>query len=258
MLNRAAKKQGMKPTVIERVSTVMSFDEVDQKDLAGEVKRYLADQSPTVRAASIEIVRKKNLHDFEPDVLALLSDKNHAVRYTAAECLGALHEDEGIAASWLYPLLQDRNELVRIETLESLGRIGDKKAVPLIVKRLDDDRPLVRSYAARFVADLGGKQYLPALVKRKTQEEDDVARVGLAYALFSLGDLTELSVLLELLSSDNYTVRCASANSLSSLNFTPAQGRTVLAAVSHAAHNALAVADRSTMERVEKELREQL
>jgi HEAT repeat protein len=258
MLNRAAKKQGTKPTVIERVSTVMSFAEIDQENLASEVKRYLADQSPTVRAASIEIVRKKNLHDFEPDVLALLSDKNHAVRYTAAECLGALHEDEGISASWLYPLLQDPNELVRIETLESLGRIGDKKAAPLIVKRLEDDRPLVRSYAARFVADLGGKKYLPELAKRKTLEKDDVAKVGLAYALFTLGESEQLSVLLELLSSANYAVRCASANSLSALDFTPAQHEAVLSALSYAAQNALAVADRSTMERVEKELREQL
>jgi HEAT repeat protein len=257
MLNNAVKKQGIKPTVIERVSAVMSLAEIDNKDIASEVKRYLADQSPTVRAAAIEIVRKKNLHDFEKYILALLSDKNHAVRYSAAECIGAFHEDEGIAATWLYPLLQDPNELVRIETLESLERIGDKKAVPLMVKRIDDDRPLVRSYAARFVADLGGKQYLQTLVKRKTKEKDDVARVGLAYALFSLGDSTQLSVLLELLSSANYTVRCAAANSLSALKFTPAQRQAVLAALAQAAQNALAVADRSTMERVEKELRDQ-
>lgn len=174
------------------------------------------------------------------------------------ECLGAFYENEGIAASWLYPLLKDPSELVRIETLESLGRIGDKEAIPLIVEKLEDNSPLVRSYAARFVADLGGEKYLPVLQTRKSREDDDVAKVGLAHALFSVGDAAQLSILLELLSSDKYTVRCASANSLSVLDFTSVQSQAVLAAVSHAADNALAVADRSTMERVKKKLRKQL
>jgi len=253
-----AKNRESERGVVARTKAVMSLPMGDKAAIAEAVRRYLVDRSPRVRSAALDVVKDENLREVEPDVLALLSDKNHAVRYTAAECLGALHEDEGIAASWLYPLLQDPNELVRIETLESLGRIGDKKSVPLIVKRLDDDLPLVRSYAAHFVADLGGKKYLPELAKRKTLEKDDVARVGLAYALFTLGDSEQRSVLLELLSSTNYAVRCASANSLSALDFTPAQHQAVVSALSHAAQNALAVADRSTMERVEKELREQL
>ena len=176
------------------------------------------------------------------------------VRYTAAECLGDFHEEEGISAFWLYPLLEDSNELVRIETLESLGRIGDKKALPLILKSLDDSSPLVRSYAARFIAELGGKGYLQVLANRNLAEQDEVAKVGLAYALFLLGDSAQLAVLLDLLSSDNYRVRCASANSLSALDFTPAQLQTVLRALSYAGRNALEVADRSTMSRVRKEL----
>jgi HEAT repeat protein len=151
--------------------------------------------------------------------------------------------------------LQDPFPLVRIETLESLAQIGDKNALHLIAERLHDDDALVRAYAARSIAQLDGGKYRTAIEQALRAEQDDNARVGFADALFALGDAEQLPVLLEFLSSADYRVRCAAANALSAAALTPSQRQAALAEVSRAASAALAAADRSTMERVEKELR---
>ena len=88
-------------------------------------------------------------------------------------------------------------------------------------------------------------------------EQDENAKVGFADALFGLGDVGQLPVLFELLSSADYRVRCAAANAVSAAELTPSQRQAALAVVSHASRTALAAADRATMKRVETELRDQ-
>lgn len=55
--------------------------------------------------------------------------------------------------------LQDPDELVRIEAAESLGVIGDKKALPDLWKALTDSSSLVRSYIAGAIGELGSRRY---------------------------------------------------------------------------------------------------
>jgi HEAT repeat protein len=230
----------------------------NKTQLAQAVSRYLADRSPRVRVAALDLVREKDLREVNASVLGLLTDKSGIVRHAAVECLGVLHEGEAVEASWLYPLLKDPVLIVRVETVESLAQIGDRTALPLIAERLQDHDALVRAYAARSIAALDGMEYITAIESASKMEADENAKVGFADALFALGDASQFSVLLEFLSSADYHVRCASANALSVADFTPVPLQSALEAVSYAAHHALAVADRSTMERVEKELRGQL
>jgi HEAT repeat protein len=144
------------------------------------------------------------------------------VRYLAIECLGNFHEAERIKAPWPYPFLNDSESLVRIETLESLAQIGDKSALPLISEKLQDENPLVRAYAAVSIGELGGKRYLSQIRRTLESERHDRAKVGLADALFILGDTSEFPLLIELLSFSEYTTRCASANSIADLDLSGA------------------------------------
>ncbi len=257
MGNEATKKRESEHGVVGRLNVVMSLADGDRTGLVQSISKYLADRSPRVRAAALDIVKAEDLREMNEKVLILLSDKSHTVRYSAVECLGSLHEGEAVGASWLYPLLQDPFHLVRIETLESLAQIGDKKALPLIAERLQDDDALVRAYAARSIAELDGLEFRTVIERALKVEQDDNARVGFVDALFTLGDAERLPVLLEFLSSADYHVRCAAANALGAAELTPSQRQAALAGVSHAASAALVKADRSTMERVEKELRDQ-
>lgn len=244
--------------VVGRTRAVISLGEADKAQVQKSISRYLSDRSPRVRSAALDLVRVKKLREVNASVLNLLADKSGIVRHAAVECLGVLHEGEAVEASWLYPLLNDPFLIVRIEVLESLAEIGDRIALPLIAERLKDANPLVRAYAARSIAEFESHEFMPAIERASKTEKDENAKVGFADALFTLGDVSQFSVLLEFLSSGDYHVRCASANALSVADLTPVQLKAALEAVSHAASHALAVADRSTMERIEKELREQL
>lgn len=178
------------------------------------------------------------------------------LRSTAIEYLGDLYEDKGIATPWLHPYLRDREWLVRVETIESLTRIGDKSALPLLIKMLQDEHNIVRSYAAHGIGDLCGKRYKSELRQALKDEADERAKVGMAYGLFALGDTSALSLLIDFLGSSSYVIRCAAANSMVDLDLDAQQHEQVVAAVSHAAENSLFPADRSTMEKIKKELLE--
>jgi HEAT repeat protein len=258
MRDESVKKSGTERGVLGRINTIGSLREGDRTQLAHKISGYLADRSPRVRAAALDVVREEELREMDEQVLNLLSDKNRSVRYSAVECLGSLHEGEAVGASWLYPLLKDPFRLVRIETLESLARVGDRTALPLIAESLQDEDALARAYAARSIAELDGREYVTDIESALKTETDDNARAGFAEALFLLGDNEQFLTLLELLSSTEYLARCASANALTELSLSPGQVQSALVAVAHAARNALFGGDKSTMERVEKELREQL
>jgi hypothetical protein len=257
-MGQAVKNRKARLGVVDRTKAVMSLPMGEKAAIGEAVREYLADRSPRVRSAALDVIKDENLHELEPQVVLSLSDRSSSVRYSAVECLGSFHEEKSVAATWLYPLLDDPSFLVRIATLESLDQIGDKNALPLIAPKLHDEDALVRAYAAGAIAQLDGKKYASEIERALETETDDNARVGFADALFLMGDQKQFAELLKLLSSSDYRVRSASANALSAAELTPAQVRSALEAVSHAARNALFRADRLTMERVEKELREQL
>jgi HEAT repeat protein len=244
-------------TVADRLTVVSSLQKEDQSRLERDVIRYLRDPSPSVRAATLDVVGELHLDAVQAQVFMLLTDPNRYVRYSAVKCVGDLFDGDAIRAYWLDPSLLDQAPLVRMEALDSLVKINDAEALPKIVRCLDDADPVVRAYGARAIAQLNGKRYLKNLLSAARAERDDNARAGFAESLFLLGKADQFETLLSLLSSPEYLARCAAANALNALPLTDIQRESALVAVSSASRNALVEGDRSTMMRVEKELREQ-
>jgi HEAT repeat protein len=256
-VTRATTKRKARPQVVERTAAVESLS-TDEAAVVDQIREFLADRSPRVRSAAVDVIRQQNLTELGQQVIMALSDSSPTVRLAAVECLGSLHEEESVVASWLYPMLEDSSCLVRIEALESLGRIGDSNALPTIATKLQDEDALVRGYAAEAIAELKGTKYVLAIERALKSETDENAKVRFVDALFLMGDNSRFPELLKFLSSSIYQVRCATANSLSATALTPTQTEAAIKAVTDAARNALFRADRTTMERVRKELLEQL
>jgi len=187
-------------------------------------------------------------------VLEMLADRSYRVHCAAAECIGTLHAEERVKADWLYPLLTDPAMLVRIEALESIVQIDDRSALSLIVGLLQDGEALVRSYAAWAIAVFRGKKHVSAIRKALRSETEEVARRGFRQALFDLGDSEQLPAILEFLSSQNYLVRCACANGIADADLSPAQLEAAREAIAYAREHSLFRGDRTTMERVLKDL----
>ena len=242
-------------TVVERNAAVKASPVEDRTQLIRTISSHLNDRSPRVRETALEVARDQVLCELNDRIISLLLDKNDFVRQRAIECLGFFHEGRAIEVPSLYPLLQDSNDLVKVETLESLAQIGDKQALPLMVQRLGDEHYLVRSYAAISIAELGGKKFRKQIEKASKVEEVEKAKPWFARALL-LGDWKQFSTLLELLSSNSPTARCSAANALNAFKWSSDQLELALSAVAHAERNFLTRSDQTTMQRVMKELLE--
>jgi HEAT repeat protein len=205
----------------------------------------MRDPSPSVRSSAIRIVADHEVGAAIPHVEKLLSDRSERVRIAAVEGLGAFRG--GLSPAKLYPSLKDSSFLVRIGALESLALLKDLKAPPRIAPLLSDKNPLVRAYAARSIAALQGGSYTQVIHETLEKEREDSAKVGLLEALFLLGRGEALSSFLELLSSDDYRVRCSVANSLENMPLNGIQIETAMAALSRAESEALGVADKSSI-----------
>lgn len=177
-MGQAVKNRKARLGVVDRTRAVMSLPTGDRAAIIEAVRGYLADRSPRVRSAALDVIKDEGLRDLDSQVELCLSDKSSSVRYSAVECLGLLHEEESVAATWLYPLLDDPSFLVRVATLESLNLIGDTKALPLIAAKLHDESSLVRGYAAGTIAGLDGEKYVTEIERALETEVDDNARVG--------------------------------------------------------------------------------
>jgi HEAT repeat protein len=83
MRSEATKKREPERGVVSRVRVVMSLADGDKAQLAQSVSKYLADRSPRVRAAALDVVKEEDLREMNEQVLNLLSDKSSTVRYSA-------------------------------------------------------------------------------------------------------------------------------------------------------------------------------
>ncbi|MBC1307606.1 HEAT repeat domain-containing protein [Listeria booriae] len=101
--------------------------------------------------------------------------------------------------------LQNEDEIVRISAIEIIGKQQVFEQLPALISSLTDSDELVRCYAAENIAFLG-TDLKDQLVMQAKAEQDEVARTGLYYALYSLGATEYLTALLELLDSESHVV----------------------------------------------------
>ncbi|MBC2365435.1 HEAT repeat domain-containing protein [Listeria booriae] len=101
--------------------------------------------------------------------------------------------------------LQNEDEIVRISAIEIIGKQQVFEQLPALISSLTDSDELVRCYAAETIAFLGA-DLKDQLVMQAKVEQDEVARTGLYYALYSLGATEYLTALLELLESESHVV----------------------------------------------------
>jgi HEAT repeat protein len=97
-------------------------------------------------------------------VLNALKDKNPYVRATAAKVLGEIGDKTAVPA--LIKALKDENPDVRTAAAEALGKIGDKRAVPHLIKALKDKYFYVRTAAAKAIFMLIKDERVIPILKR--------------------------------------------------------------------------------------------
>jgi HEAT repeat protein len=209
------------------------IDALDALDATNElshrlIAKAMKDKSPSLRTNAVQLAEKHQILSLRPNVELLLHDKSWMVRAQAAVCIGELLELTGKPHKLLRSLLRDENWVVRIDAMESLERIEDVAAIPLIAKLLRDENGIVRSYCATILAREDGDRYRPIIEKLLKHEYDPHARVGFLAALIHLGSNQLLPELLGFLKSDIYQIRCAVIHNLEDVYLKPGDRSTVI------------------------------
>ena len=119
---------------------------------------------------------------------SLLQDEQEEIRRTAAESLGKIGNQMGLAA--LFPLIRDPSPLVRSSAIKAIGRLGSSRmeeAVTAVLPAFTDESELVRRSAVEAVGEL---------------DPSPAALSSLIQLLDSSDVRTRKAVLLALLSTD--------------------------------------------------------
>ena len=125
------------------------------------LKKYLKDPDPRIQGAAVECVatygaqEEKDLIDeaFIQTLVDREGEEGETSRIQAAKVLGALNRPE--LNPYLLDLIKDPSPPVAMQTIDSVGRIGDLEFVPLLISKLSDKR--YRADARKALAAFGPK-----------------------------------------------------------------------------------------------------
>ena len=152
--------------------------------------RLLRHPEPPTRREAAKALAKAETKDALPALVTALKDPVADVRRAAAEALGRASPSPAPEhiVNTLLPLLNDDAPHVRAASAQALGQLKASQAVIPLMHLLQEDKSYtVRGKAAHALADIGDKQAVPALLKAL---EDHIITVQFAstLALLSLGN----------------------------------------------------------------------
>ena len=177
----------------------------------------LQDESEYVRRAAVEVLNQVGNSSAIKDLLEALRDRDWWVRVRAADALGTIGGPKVIEA--VLSLIKDKDEFVRrcvIEILNSnRAHAGNEAVFESLVGALDDDDWWVRERAIDALASMGDRRAVPWLLR--VLEKDGKAAPVAIRALASLGDPQAIPPVLTALHGRDKAVKAEALRALVSL-----------------------------------------
>ena len=195
----AAEKPGsydLTPTLLDmkndpnkwtRATLAFVLHKIDHAKSLSLIIELLRDHDKTVRKNAAYALSKKAKEAQSEIIIKLLDDEIADVRLQGIAIIGKLRIKS--AAEWLVRLFKkDSNPSIRSAIVASLGEIGTKFDVPILVEALKDRNPRVRANAVESLEILLGEKAIPYL-KPILKDPDNRTKANAAKALFALGDI---------------------------------------------------------------------
>lgn len=164
LTRRSAKLEQTKRAVesanLELRSRLTSdFNAAARERKPGILEAAFASREPAVRAGAAHLVADlATTQDVPPSVQAMLpslvSDPSIDVRIDVARAIGALNQRSSFDAIALQ-LLVESDTRAKTEFMKAIGRMGDPRSVPLLLRMLDDPSDSVMIAATNAIETLG-------------------------------------------------------------------------------------------------------
>lgn len=171
-------------------------------------------QTSSTQEMAIENFIKLGESAVEPLILTFAEGKislNHTIRDVLVK----------IGEPSIDPLIESLSEInvdVKINSIKTLGDIGDEKAIDPLIDALNDyDDSFVRKYAAKALTQIDNERVIEPLIEA-IDDDSFYVRRSVAKSLGILGDIRAVEPLCNCLKDQNATVRISAAVSLGYIN----------------------------------------
>ncbi len=138
------------------------------------------------------------------ELLEALTDPRFNVRFEAIQAAARLKPDPQLTAA-LVKILQSKNPALSVLAAWALGRISDQSAIEPLREGLHSTYKSVQAHSARALGTLGDKRSIPLLLTRLEEEGDEGLILAYASALGNMRASKAAFKLLDLLKSSNDT-----------------------------------------------------
>lgn len=165
---------------LKRWGAVAALGETGAPKVAPILLKALKDESPDVRAVAAASLGKLRYEPSAPQLVAALADKDERVQAHAEWAL------ENIGEGAVKALLEGaKRSAIRLRVFRLLGRLKNKRAVPVLTEGLRDKKAEVRAMAAWALGEIGDHAAVTALEDTLKDKDADVRRA----AALALGKL---------------------------------------------------------------------
>jgi HEAT repeat protein len=156
---------------------------------------------PAVRAGAARVVGRLRVKSAGDGLLKAVNDSKAEVRYAAIRALGEIRDERAIQALSEQLSYYGRGEGAW-SALDALARIAHPSSVPLFKARLTDKDPHLRRAAVEGLARAGDAASVEPFVIDVNQDESEMVRAAMAFALCKKGHVSFLGRLIDLSDAD--------------------------------------------------------
>ncbi len=154
-----------------------------------------------VRAGAARVVGRLRVKSAGDALLKAVNDSNADVRYASIRALGEIREERAIQALTEQLKYYGRGE-GGWSALDALARIAHPSSVPIFKAHVADQDPCMRRAAAEGLARAGDPASVEPFVDSVVQDESDMVRAAMAFALYKQGHVTYLARLIDFANND--------------------------------------------------------
>lgn len=169
-------------SVAERMAEII-HDE-DRRVVSAEIKGYLDDPSPEVRARAAMALGRIGGEKAAELLFGMISDESIDLAGTAGLAIGLTHQPQ--YAGRLIDIALDLPSSAAAKVIASVGRLADSSTVGVperLAELLDHPSPDVREAICYALLNANAKAQAPTLIKHLKSETDDLVRAAGLYAL---------------------------------------------------------------------------
>lgn len=176
-------------------------------DLKNEIISILRDEDWENKLIALRGIELINLKEAVPIIVEeagtldpLCFDYDEKIQYFEQTLLSIDSEEELIA-------LLEKNKLkyrAKAFTIKLLGKLKSKKAVPILIKLLEDIKRDIRIASAEALGEIGGKEVIPPLLERTINDPDANVKKAAIQALGLIRDPQAYEPLRSLLDKEIY------------------------------------------------------